>query len=50
MTIFLTRRNIVAILKKQQKPKTTEEQINEGLSGDTQKNALDFVAFLRAND
>jgi len=30
-------------------PKAVEEKINEVLSGDALKNALDFVAFLRAN-
>ena len=29
---------------------TIEDQIKSGLSGDVQKNALDFTAFLRAND
>jgi len=27
-----------------------EDEIKNGLSGDVQKNALDFTAFLRAND
>lgn len=38
------------LFKGKQKPKTIEEQINEELTGDTQKNALDFAAFLKAND
>ena len=35
---------------KRKKAKTIIEQINENLSGDAQKNALDFAAFLRAKD
>jgi len=35
--------------KGKQKPISIEDKINAALSGDAQSNALDFVAFLRAN-
>ena len=37
----------MAIFKRWQRP--IEDKINERLRGDVQKNALDYVAFLRAN-
>jgi len=35
---------------KRKKPQTVEDKINVQLSGEVQKNALDFVAFLKANE